>query len=211
MKKLYLFAAGLLAAASIGVLAQVSGGGVEGGGRIPGGSAFAIQYKSGNNFGGTGPGSAGQVLTSNGAGAAPTFQAAGGGGVTQTVSTQSLNLTGCTTTPTVTISYVVTGSQVTWMPQATTGACTSNAATFGVAAGGLPAAIRPTRAVTWLTQNGTDNGAATGNRCIIINTDGSIIFGATISNGQCDTATWTASGSKNFWTSGQTAYSYPLN
>lgn len=70
---------GAALALSAGVIAQISGGGVEGGGRIPGGSAFATQYKSGNNFAGTGPGTSGQVLTSNGASAAPTYQTVSAG------------------------------------------------------------------------------------------------------------------------------------
>lgn len=68
---------GITLALSAGVIAQISGGGVEGGGRIPGGNAFATQYKNGNNFGGTGPGTAGFVLTSNGSASAPTYQAVG--------------------------------------------------------------------------------------------------------------------------------------
>jgi hypothetical protein len=72
-------AIGIALSLSAGVIAQISGGGVEGGGRSPQGSAFATQYKSGNNFAGAGPGTAGNVLTSNGAAAAPTFQAASGG------------------------------------------------------------------------------------------------------------------------------------
>lgn len=45
----------------------------------PGGSAFSIQYNSSNQFAGTGPGTSGQVLTSNGAGSAPTFQTSSSG------------------------------------------------------------------------------------------------------------------------------------
>lgn len=72
---------GMVLATSAGVYAQISGGGISGGGGKPAGSTFSTQYKvSATTFGGTGPGTAGQVLTSNGAGAAPTFQAAGGGG-----------------------------------------------------------------------------------------------------------------------------------
>jgi hypothetical protein len=49
--------------------------GSGGGGLSPGGSNFATQYNSGGSaLGGTGPGTSGQVLTSNGASAAPTFQ-----------------------------------------------------------------------------------------------------------------------------------------
>jgi hypothetical protein len=73
---------GIILAGSIGVIAQISGGGVEGGGGQPAGNSFATQYKNGNRFGGTGPGTLGHVLTSNGNGMAPTFQAAAGGSVT---------------------------------------------------------------------------------------------------------------------------------
>ena len=70
--KLAYGAAGLTLALSLGLLAQISGGGVEGGGGQPKGSNFATQYKNGAQFGGTGPGTSGQVLTSNGAASAPT-------------------------------------------------------------------------------------------------------------------------------------------
>lgn len=53
-----------------------------GGSGAPSGSNFSTQYNNGGLFGGTGPGTTGQVLTSNGAGSAPTFQTGGGGGGT---------------------------------------------------------------------------------------------------------------------------------
>lgn len=49
----------------------------SGGGGSPGGSGFSTQYNNGGSFGGTGPGTTGQVLTSNGAGVAPTYQTPG--------------------------------------------------------------------------------------------------------------------------------------
>lgn len=53
------------------------GPGPDGGGGSPGGSTFATQYRTASStFGGAGPGSAGEVLTSNGAAAAPTYQVA---------------------------------------------------------------------------------------------------------------------------------------
>lgn len=70
--KITLLLVGALALFSIGsfITAQQSGSGV------PGGSSFSTQFKSSATvFGGAGPGTAGQVLTSNGASAAPTFQA----------------------------------------------------------------------------------------------------------------------------------------
>lgn len=45
-----------------------------GGGGSPGGSTHATQVNSGGTFGGVGPGTSGQVLTSNGASADPSFQ-----------------------------------------------------------------------------------------------------------------------------------------
>lgn len=62
-----------LAAVSF-VGAQQSGSG------IPGGSVNSTQIKlTATGFGGVGPGTSGHVLTSNGAGSAPSFQAAAGG------------------------------------------------------------------------------------------------------------------------------------
>ncbi len=53
----------------------------QGGGGPPGGVPHAVQVKtSQNTFGGLALGTSGWVLTSNGAGADPSFQAAGGGG-----------------------------------------------------------------------------------------------------------------------------------
>lgn len=71
VNKLLLGVIAVLSAATwIGVNAQ------QGGSGKPNGSTNSIQYKqNASTFGGTGPGSAGQVLTSNGAAMPPTFQA----------------------------------------------------------------------------------------------------------------------------------------
>jgi hypothetical protein len=53
-----------------------------GGGGSPAGSNYATQYNNGGSFGGTGPGTSGYVLTSNGSSAAPTYQPSSGGGTT---------------------------------------------------------------------------------------------------------------------------------
>lgn len=50
------------------------------GGGAPGGSNHDVQINSSGSFAGVSPGTAGHVLTSNGASADPSFQAAGGGG-----------------------------------------------------------------------------------------------------------------------------------
>lgn len=74
--------AGLLTAIGLTVVAQ-DGPGPEppSGGGSPGGSNFATQYRiNATTFGGAGPGTSGQVLTSNGAGMAPTFEDAAAGG-----------------------------------------------------------------------------------------------------------------------------------
>lgn len=68
-----------------------------GGGTTPVGSNYAIQYNAVGSFGGTGPGTAGQVLTSNGASSAPSFQSSGGI-VTVTVFTASGNVSLTTAT-----------------------------------------------------------------------------------------------------------------
>lgn len=63
------------------VLALGSALAQQGGAGVPGGSTFATQYKlNATTFGGTGPGTSGQVLTSRGAGLSPTFQVGGSGG-----------------------------------------------------------------------------------------------------------------------------------
>lgn len=65
--------AAILAGLSITTLALSQ----QGGSGRPGGVNFSTQYRSNSStFGGTGPGTAGHVLTSNGAASAPTFQAA---------------------------------------------------------------------------------------------------------------------------------------
>lgn len=64
--------------------AQISGGGggIGGGGSaIPGGSTLQIQYNNAGAFGGLSNGTAGWIMTSNGAGVAPSFQAAPAAGI----------------------------------------------------------------------------------------------------------------------------------
>jgi len=72
--KLTAIVLGIAIALSAGVVAQITGGGPEGGGNRPNGTNFSTQYKNGANFAGTGPGTSGQVLTSRGAGLSPTYQ-----------------------------------------------------------------------------------------------------------------------------------------
>src|ERR1041385_1422674 len=87
-------AAATLSAAAFGTYLTAQ----QGGSGIPGGSSFSTQYKlNATTFGGAGPGTSGQVLTSNGAGLAPTFQPAGsptGAALTRTSDT-NVTLTLC--------------------------------------------------------------------------------------------------------------------
>jgi hypothetical protein len=87
MKLGHIFAGilGVSLAVSIGLWSQEGGGPEGGGGVSPGGSDFSTQFNDGAGaLGGAGPGSAGEVLTSNGAGMAPSFQAAGAAGCVPT-------------------------------------------------------------------------------------------------------------------------------
>lgn len=75
--------------------------------------------------------------------------------IQQTTGTYTATLTGCTTSPTVTVRYVITGSTVTiYVPSVN---ATSNATSCTLT--GAPAAIRPTRdqgfAVVLVQDNGT--------------------------------------------------------
>lgn len=64
----------------VNTVTALAGGG---GGGSPGAPAFSVQFNNAGAFGGIALGAAGEILTSNGAGAAATFQAAPGGGITQ--------------------------------------------------------------------------------------------------------------------------------
>jgi hypothetical protein len=75
MKRLLYTSLGLALAVAFGVWAQQSGSG------LPGGAVNTTQVKlNGTSFGGVGPGAAGEVLTSNGAGMLPSYQPAAAGG-----------------------------------------------------------------------------------------------------------------------------------
>lgn len=93
----------LVAILAIPVIAQ------QGGGGVPNGSPFSTQYRNGNFFGGTGPGTSGQVLTSRGAGLSPTFQAVSAGSVTSVglaaPSIFTVTNSPVTTSGTLTLSY----------------------------------------------------------------------------------------------------------
>lgn len=94
--------------AAAGFLSYI--GAQQSGSGIPGGSSFSTQYKlNATTFGGAGPGSAGNVLTSNGAAAAPTFQAA------SSVTPAALSKANDTN-----VTLTLTGTPLTSLLQATT-------------------------------------------------------------------------------------------
>lgn len=140
--------AGLLVTVSAANLAQVSGGGVEGGGGQPTGSPFAIQYKNGNRFGGTGPGSSGQVLTSRGAGLAPTFQAAAAAGVTSVglAAPSIFSVTNSPVTSTGTLTFAYSGAQGDLL--------------YASGATALAALAKDANATRYLANTGTSNNPA---------------------------------------------------
>lgn len=75
----------------------VQDGGLPGGAGAPAGSLYSTQYNNSGAFAGVGPGTTGQVLTSNGVSSPASFQAAtvgsAGAGLTLTSTTFSLDLT----------------------------------------------------------------------------------------------------------------------
>lgn len=77
------------------------------GGGTPAGSNFSVQVNSGGSFGGTGPGTSGFVLTSNGTLSAPSFQAATGGNPSLSAYSVLGNLTGSTAAGTANQSIIL--------------------------------------------------------------------------------------------------------
>lgn len=75
------------------------------GGSPPAGNSYSVQYNNNGTLAGSGPGTSGQVLTSNGPSSAPTFQTASGGGAgVSSLSAGSSNL--LTVSPTTGASVV---------------------------------------------------------------------------------------------------------
>ena len=146
--KLAYGAAGLTLALSVGLFAQISGGGVEGGGGQPKGSNFSTQYKNGANFGGTGPGTSGQVLTSNGAGSAPTYQNAAGGSVTSVglAAPSIFSVTNSPVTSSGMLTFAYSGAQGDTL--------------YASGATTLAALAKDTNATRYLSNTGTSNNPA---------------------------------------------------
>lgn len=149
--------------------------------------------------GSDGVGTAGEVLTSAGAGAPPTWEpAGGGGGVVQTTGTFAINWTdACTTTPVMDIRWVATGNVVTWRIDDTV-VCTGDSVNF-LSTADVPAPIRP------IVQTETgfftiSNAGTAGVGCLVINTNGTVQvrYSTAVAGMPCGNAanTWTASGTR---------------
>lgn len=164
---------GLAIALVSGVLAQtgtgVQGNGVQGGGARPAGSTYSIQYKaSATALGGTGPGTSGQILTSNGAGAAPTFKPAPAGGVTSVGLTMPavFSVTGSPVTSSGTLAVAAAGTSggIPYFDSATSlassGALTANRLVLGGGAAASPTVLGSLGTTTTLL-HGNASGAPT--------------------------------------------------
>lgn len=148
------------------------------------------------DIGGSTPGTAGQVITSNGSGSAPSWQ--DGAAVTSGTFTATYN--GFTAGVSGTATYVKIGNHVLLTLPAATG--TSNTATFTVT--GLPAAIQPATLTQYITCGPTNNGAvAIGGGCQVAAASGTMTIEKLIGDGG---ATWTNSGTKGFAVAQTIAY-----
>lgn len=127
----------LAAILAIPVIAQ------QGGGGVPNGSPFSTQYRNGNFFGGTGPGTSGQVLTSRGAGLSPTFQAVSAGSVTSVGLTMPgiFSVTGSPVTSSGTLAVAASGTSggIPYFSSPTTLASSAAFTAHGVLIAGAPA------------------------------------------------------------------------
>lgn len=157
-------------------------------------------------------GTATHVLTSNGAGTPPTWQAAGG--VAQTTGTFSATIaTGCSTTPTVDFAWSKIGNIVTLKLTSNTISCTSNTTNHTQSTtGDLPAAIRPSSEVTFGSVPVLNSGNQSWG-CISLSSNGTIIWELLQSN-VCQNNGYTASGSRGVVGTGNqagtTVYTYTI-
>lgn len=120
-----------------------------------------------------------------------------GSGVTQTTGTFTATFdNACTTSPTLTISYTLTGNVVTLNIPALTN-CTSDSSSYSSNAGDMPVSIRPTSSPKVVgVSAGTDNGSAMGS-CVGVTSGGSLFFRPNGTAGCPGGSTWTSSGTKN--------------
>lgn len=187
-----------LLALGFGIVAQQGGGIQGGGGCSPAGNADEVLLDDGSGGCGSvsGLGTSGQVLTSNGAGMAPTWEDSGGfttGTFTATYSDA------CTTSPTQQWQWVKVGPQVTLYANGANISCTSDSGNFN-SGFDIPTAIRPQDTVRFPLVSVTNNG---------VNEVACISFGSTgvisilrldtqlVASLPCvSTQGWTASGNK---------------
>lgn len=108
---------------------QISASG-GGGSANPAGASFSTQYNSSGALGGTGPGTAGQCLVSNGANAAPTYQSCGAGGSVSSVTAGSTNLLNVTPTTGSVIADLASIGGYTVLANTTSSAATPTASTM---------------------------------------------------------------------------------
>lgn len=123
--------------------------------------------------------------------------AAPSGGVTQTVSSFTATFdNACTTSPTLTVAYTLTGNEVTLNIPALTN-CTSDSSSYSSNAGDMPVSIRPVSSPKIIGLSaGTDNGSSMG-ACVGVTSGGSLFFRPSLSTGCPGGSAWTASGTKN--------------
>lgn len=160
-------------------------------------------------------GTSGQVLTSAGDNTLPTWQTLSG--VTQETGTFEVTWpTACSTTPSQTWNYTLTGNVVTLLMVDEVN-CTSDSTDFLSTAGDVPANLRPTVQQTfWLAS--MDSGSATSG-CLRISTAGTM----SVANRAADPMTlcvnssgsWTASGTKRMRNAADAgvpvSFTYPIN
>lgn len=140
--KTTLLAAGLTSLLALGYTIAQQGSGIQGGGGAggtPGGSDGQVQYNNDGSFGGIGEGTSGQVLTSNGAGMAPSFQ----DGVKVETGTWATTLSGFTPPIAVTFNWTKQGNLVTLTLAGSSAVTGTSTSTSLSTAADMPSAIQP--------------------------------------------------------------------
>lgn len=150
----------------------------------------------------TGANSASTGVQFNGYGAGPIVSDASGNLTVGASGTFTVNFNNaCTTTPTMTFNYFVSGPVITISPISRTGfPCTADDTQFASSGADVPAALRPasTAVISLLIPSVfKDNGALTTGQIEIDNAGHMGIFNCATIN-TCGATTWTGSGSRDF-------------
>lgn len=114
----------------------------------------------------------------------------------QTSGTFTGTITGCTTSPTSGFRWTKIGSIVTLTMDSTI-TCTSNTSIHGMAAGTLPASIRPATNICAGVGGGQDGSGTKGMMTVRLRSDGTLDFQintASLGGGGCGGANWMTSG-----------------